>query len=250
MLHSWSGRCKGLCLTAVALVLLAAGSAQAGLVEVPIPPSGLSSNFSTGNANEMDLTVVSRVYQIVADGSATKTTSYGNTYAISDAYAGQYLYEYTVHVDANATPKNSADPFVFQVDWGGVSPNLVGQVGATAPNNPPTSFGSSWSWVYYGQYQAATGATGLPVNPGSHLTWYRSGGVPSDLTQPGQYLGTLWAVVGGPPKVGAGQMTDDTTQPSAGSVLVPTPELPSLCLLLSSGGPLLGIGYLRRRRKC
>jgi hypothetical protein len=234
-------------MVAVAAVV-SSGPASAGLSLI----ASLTDTFTHPTAGFMDLQVTSRVYQLVNDGNPhTQTVSPPNgtavpaSYTIPPAYTGQYLYEYTVIVDPSVPlTDNAADPLVFAVDWKGYTPGYVGEIDV---HNPAGTIKADW--YYVGQMGDPPGPSSIPAVAGTKLTWAADPKSDPYMKTAGNWIGTFYAVHGMPPTMGTGVGWDDSTSPSSGDVLVPSPEVPSLLLLLSSGMPMLGIGYLRRRKQ-
>ena len=229
-MHKLGSRCMSSIVVVVAVGLLAS-QASAG-----VHP------WTNGNANELDFTITCTVTQLDATGRSDL--------GIGGAWAGKYLYEYEVKVTGAGSwtvweggslvtyTGNAEDPDHFQVDWRGITPLLQGKVDGDSTKLTWTTMPGTWN--------DAAPSTG-PTGAGTNLTWAATVTDKRWARTQNQVLGTLWAVAGGPPTLGTGKITNGLPA-STGDCCVPTPGLPSCLLLLTSGMPMLGIGYLRKRR--
>jgi hypothetical protein len=210
MLRIWRSRAIWAVVTALALTTLSAGSAWAvdfDAVPATDPVSGIVHHF------EWDVTSTA-----AQNGSGTWT------------------YTYEIRVNADYTPASGVKmeaPMLFKVQIGATT--ILGHTAVTPAglSNP-----SSWDWQTAGDTYQQDG----------WAVWYLDSASNEYVNVPNNLIGTFTVEAAGAPGVVGLGMVQDSPMTAVGNLARPsTPELPSLFLLLTSGGPLLGIGYLRRR---
>jgi hypothetical protein len=144
----------------------------------------------------------------------------------SGTYAGLWKYEYEVRIDGDGGSGLVHEcPSKFQVDVKGFT--ITGQ-------------GNDSSMI--------TGAWVNAGKVGSYATWTLGLHDPAEYQTPGAVIGQFWFYADGPPGPVATVVSDSVIGPAVDRTLGPTPELSVLWLLLSATSPILGIGYLRRRK--
>ena len=148
------------------------------------------------------------------------------TYQTSGTYAGLWEYHYELRID--------------------------GDGGGSVTHECPSMFTVSVKgFVIQGQGNDSSMITGGWVNAGKvgdYAAWTIGLHDPAEFQTPNAVIGEFWFYADGSPGPVSAVVHDSVIVPADGQVLGPTPELPTLVLLLLSGSPMLGIGYLRRRR--
>lgn len=233
MLHNWSGRLMvPLMLIAATLALVA--PASAGIV------CDCWFEWDNGTANELDFDVHCLVVQIET-GGYSYTDPNGTSYTIGSGYVGKYLYLYELKVQNDAD--NSEEPEWFQVNWGAVDMHAQGHIDGSWG-------GRTVAWSDEGWYTKAPGGGVSPSPGGTWISWTVISNSGKNAGQVrGDWLGTFWAISGGTPKIGDGLVANNApVSQGVGEACVPSPEVPTLLLLMTSGVPMVGLGYLRRRR--
>ena len=163
-----------------------------------------------------------------------------------------YTYDYVVYV-AGSNPQSTGQGAITWTGNAHLAHTFYVTVGDTVVTDQgaDTSFGGlTYGW------------TPLGVSPTGELIWYA--GSIGDAIQgrtEGQQIGHFWFTTTAPPELVPAIMENGSGWQAQGTIHGPatgmdpqqtgaTPELPSLLLLLTSGAPMLGIGYLRRKTTC
>jgi len=153
-----------------------------------------------------------------------------------DLTGGVYTYTYEVTVAGTNTYTQGQNSWQGNSDAAATFGVYVDNLGVINTGHTDGA-GGTYTW-----YEPATVS-------GGYLTWYVNVPDGSILGKTkGTVIGTFWFTSLSPPAVVPGKVTDGGWD-STGSLYGPTPEVPSLLLLLTSGAPMLGIGCLRRRKQ-